>query len=122
MSLDVDGSALQQVNQMGFGGLIRDDNGNFLMRFYGALGAATILHAKISALMHGLELCWAKGFQKILCHSKSLLTLKLLKEANQTFHRHGKRTLISHHWEVKINNVFTEANFYADVLAKLGAS
>lgn len=30
-------------------------------------------------------LCWVKGFRKILCHSDSLLTLKLLKEATKLF-------------------------------------
>lgn len=61
VTLDVDGSALQQVEQTGFRGLVRDED-NFFMEFYGALGASTVWHAKISALVHGLEFCWEKGY------------------------------------------------------------
>uniref|UniRef100_A0A151UFU4 RNase H type-1 domain-containing protein n=1 Tax=Cajanus cajan TaxID=3821 RepID=A0A151UFU4_CAJCA len=53
------------------GGLCRDHNGHFLMRFYSNAGSVTILHAEILVLLQGLELCWNVGYRNVICYSDS---------------------------------------------------
>ena len=54
--LDVDGSALGNPGRAGFGGLIRNDDGQWVKGFSGFVGIATNLHAELLALFHGLKL------------------------------------------------------------------
>jgi ribonuclease HI len=56
VSLNVDGSLLGSVHTAGFGGLIRNNAGEFLGGFYGTAAQPNILYAEIMALLHGLEL------------------------------------------------------------------
>jgi hypothetical protein len=58
MCLNVDGSLLNETNKAGYGGLLRDNHGNFIWGYYGAVMMPNILFAEIMAIWHGLKLCW----------------------------------------------------------------
>ncbi|PNY12901.1 S-adenosylmethionine-dependent methyltransferase [Trifolium pratense] len=77
--LNVDGSLLGSSQSAGFGGLIRNNDGTFLGGFYGVASQPSILYAEIMAMLHGLELCWEKGFWSVSCFSDSLQTVTLVK-------------------------------------------
>ncbi|PNY02236.1 tyrosine-tRNA ligase-like protein [Trifolium pratense] len=51
----VDGSLLGNTNTAGYGGLIHDDNGVFMLGFYGAATIQSILFAELMAVLHELE-------------------------------------------------------------------
>jgi ribonuclease HI len=86
VSVNVDGSLLGSVHTAGFGGLIRNNAGEFLGGFYGSATQPNILHAEIMAILHGLELCWSKGYRNVACLSDSLQAVTLIKEGVFPFH------------------------------------
>ncbi|CAJ2633416.1 unnamed protein product [Trifolium pratense] len=125
--LNVDGSLLGSPQTAGFGGLIRNNVGAFLEGFYGTASQSNILYVEIMAVLHGLELCWNKGFRDVVCFSDSLLTVKLIKEGVSNCHSlanevHIIRQLLGRVWRVVIDHTLREDNKCADLLAKLGAS
>nr|KYP44262.1 14.7 kDa ribonuclease H-like protein [Cajanus cajan] len=67
VTLNVDGSALTNPGDSGYGGLVRDHEGKFILGFYGSIGVSNNIHAEIMALLKGLEICWARGFTHVRC-------------------------------------------------------
>lgn len=76
--LNANGRSLSYPGMEGFWGLIRNHLGEFIMGYFGTIGASTILHAEIMALLYGLKLCWELGYRKIHCYSDSLHTIQLV--------------------------------------------
>jgi ribonuclease HI len=127
VSLNVDGSLLGSVHTAGFGGLIRNNAGEFLGGFYGTAGRPNILYAEIMAILHGLELCWSKGYRNVACLSDSLQAITLIKEGVLPFHSfaneiHQISQLRSRAWNVVIDHTLRKGNRCADHLAKFGAT
>ncbi|GAU32945.1 hypothetical protein TSUD_153620 [Trifolium subterraneum] len=125
--LNVDGSLLGSNNTAGYGGLLRNRDGEFIWGFYGAAAIQNILYAEIMAIWYGLKLCWERGFRKVLCCSDSLLSVNVIKEGVTTHHGFANeilciRKLLSNDWEVILTHTLREGNACADVLAKLGAN
>ncbi|XP_045797645.1 uncharacterized protein LOC123891799 [Trifolium pratense] len=125
--LNVDGSLLGSPQSAGFGGLIRNSFGSFLGGFYGVAAQASILYAEIMAMLHGLELCWEKGFKHVICLSDSLQTVTLVKNGTSPHHKFANevfsiRQLLDRDWNVVINHTLREGNACADMLAKMGAN
>jgi ribonuclease HI len=125
--LNVDGSLLGSVNTAGFGGILRNNTGAFLGGFYGMARQANILYAEIMAVLHGLDLCWTKGYREVICYSDSLLAVSLINKGVHPFHSFANeinkiRQLKSRAWNVLIEHTLREGNKCADVLAKIGAS
>jgi ribonuclease HI len=124
--LNVDGSLLGTPNTAGYGGLIRDNNWNFVMGFYGAATVISILFAELMAVLHGLQLCWENGFKQIMCYSDSLQTISLIRYGVSVHHRFANevasiRQLLARDWDVVVDHTLREGNACADVLAKMGA-
>jgi ribonuclease HI len=108
-------------------GLLRNQDGEFIWGFYGAAPLQNILFAEILAILHGLKLCWERGFRKVLCCSDSLLSVNLIKQGVTVHHRFANeisciRKLLNNAWEVNLTHTLREGNACADVLAKLGAN
>lgn len=79
--------------------------------FYGSLGASTIMHAELVALLKGLLLCWGFGYRKVLCYSDSLSAIKMIATVDQNYHRHENDIaliwcLLARGWEVQLHHVF----------------
>lgn len=72
--------------QLGLGGLLRDFSGSFLFGFYDNVGRTSVLHAEIMGVLHGLCLCWERGFKSIMCYSNSLLAVNLIHDGVPPFH------------------------------------
>jgi ribonuclease HI len=113
--LNVDGSLLGSSNSAGYGGLLRNRDGEFVWGFY------------ILAILNGLKLCWDRGFRKVLCCSDSLLSVNLIKHGVTVHHRFANeisciRKLLNNAWEVNLTHTLREGNACADVLAKMGAN
>ncbi|PNX86123.1 ribonuclease H [Trifolium pratense] len=122
--LNVDGSLLGSPQSTGFGGLIRNSFGSFLGGFYGVASQASILYGEIMAMLHGLELCWDKGFKHVICLSDSLQTVTLVKNGVSPHHKFANevisiRQLLDRDWNVVINHTLREGNACADMLAKI---
>jgi ribonuclease HI len=125
--LNVDGSLLGSVNTAGFGGIVQNNTGAFLGGFYWAACQAKILYAEIMAVLHGLDLCWNKGYRKVVCFSDSLLAVNLINKGVPPFNSFANeinriRQLRSRSWNVVIEHTLREGNKCADALEKLGAT
>ncbi|GAU48278.1 hypothetical protein TSUD_405240 [Trifolium subterraneum] len=123
--LNVDGSLLGSTNTAGYGGLLRNIDGEFIWGFYGDAAIQSILFAEIMAIWYGLKLGWKRGFRKVLRCSDSLLSINLIKDGVTIHHClaneiHCIRKLLENDWEVILTHTFREGNACADVLAKLG--
>lgn len=126
VALNVDGSALQQPGHSGFGGLLRDHSGSFNFGFYRSAGQASVLHAEILVIMHGLRLCWEHGFRRVICYSDSLNAVKLNHEGVPHCHPLANEiSIIEKHihmdWSCMLFHTLREGNQCADQLAKFGA-
>ncbi|MCI22617.1 ribonuclease H protein, partial [Trifolium medium] len=94
--LNVDGSLLGSPQSVGFSGLICNNDETFLGGFYGVATHASILYAEIMTLLHGLELCWDKGFRSVICFSDSLQTVTLVKNGVSPYHRFANEIISIH--------------------------
>ena len=73
--LDVDGSFFGNPGRTGLGGLVRTEDGNWVVLFSGYIGMSTNLHGELLALWHGLQVAWDMGLHQILCCSDSVVSL-----------------------------------------------
>ena len=71
VKINVDG-AVNQMQQGGCGGVIRDDNGDFIAGFFFKINNCFSLLTEIRAMLHGLKLAWDRGFRKVVIESDSL--------------------------------------------------
>lgn len=62
IALNVDGSALTNPGAAGFGGIIRNHEGRFMLGFSGSVGWSNILYAELMGLLKGMLLCWEEGY------------------------------------------------------------
>lgn len=53
--INVDGSYFGDLGRVGFGGVIRNQDGGWVLGFAGSIGVSEILHVEISALYYGLQ-------------------------------------------------------------------
>jgi ribonuclease HI len=125
--LNVDGSMIGSTQDTGFGGLIRNNFGALLKGFYGKASHSSILFAEITAILHGLEICWVNGFRNLACYSNSLLAVTLISDGVSHHHKYANEIqsichLLHRDWIVVLNHTPREGNACADVLAKMGAS
>jgi ribonuclease HI len=125
--LNVDGSLLGSIHTAGFGGLLRNNAGEFLGGFYGTAVQPNVLYAEIMAILHGLEVRWNKGFRNVVCFSDSLQVVTLIKEGVLPFHSFANELqkivqLRRRSWNVLFEHMLCEGNRCADHLAKLGAA
>ena len=112
-------------NSAGFGGLIRNDAGTWLVDFSGSLGPTTILHAELRAIEFGLHLAWTKGIRRLICHSDSKVAVDLIDKGTSTYHRlaglvFSIKKLLAIDWEVFLQHTLRKGNFALDWLAKEG--
>jgi ribonuclease HI len=119
----VDDSLLGSTNTSGYGGLLRNNNGDFLLGFYGAAANPSILLAELMTILHGLQICWDKGFRRIVCFSDSLQTINLIRDGVSVHHRFANevfsiRQLLDRDWEVVIKHTLRQGNAFEDELAK----
>jgi ribonuclease HI len=126
MCLNVDGSLLGATDSAGYGGLLRNNNGEFILGFYGAAATPSILFAELMAVLKGLQLCWENGYRRIVCCSDSLQTVNLIRDGVSVHHRFANkvfsiRQLIDKDWNVVVEHTLRDGNTCADVLAKMGA-
>ncbi|GAU43217.1 hypothetical protein TSUD_301040 [Trifolium subterraneum] len=113
MCLNVDGSLLSSKNSAGYGGLLRDNHGDFIWGYYGVAAAQNILYAEIMAIYQGLKLCWENGYRKVLCCSDSLLAVNLIRQGGTPHHRfaneiHNIRKMLENDREVVITHTLRE--------------
>ncbi|KAJ1439443.1 Ribonuclease H-like superfamily [Sesbania bispinosa] len=79
-------SSVSSTN-VGFGGLVRRADGEWITSFYGSLGNGDIIRAELFAILQGLQLCWDLSFKNIKCMIDSQHALTLISGDG---HRHSR--------------------------------
>ncbi|KAL0014756.1 hypothetical protein SO802_001825 [Lithocarpus litseifolius] len=126
VKLNTDGSSLGNPGLAGSGGVIRDEEGNWLMGFARNIGITTSFQVELWGLRDGLNLCVERNFSAVeveldaravlnvitsLVCSNSLIT-SLVDDCKQ---------LASRIPRIRFNHCYREANRSADKLARMGA-
>lgn len=107
--LNVDGSAITNPGRTGYGGLVRNKDGEFLVGFYGSAGISHISHAEMLALLQGIWLCREMGFSAIQCYSDSANTIRMIKEGVPPTHQEANevatiKQLLTLDWRVELHH------------------
>ncbi|CAN1161711.1 Putative ribonuclease H protein At1g65750 [Linum perenne] len=124
-TLNTDGSLIPTTSSAAAGGVIRDDQGRFVLAFSSNLGSCSIVRAEIWAILEGMVLAWDKGIRKLRIQTDSVSAVQLLTDMRGLLHKHSNLVNLfqdykSRPWEVSIEHIFREANNAADFLANSG--
>ncbi|CAL1366122.1 unnamed protein product [Linum trigynum] len=125
IQIQTDGSVLQNSGKAAAGGLLRDHLGRCLDAFTCNLGSCTITTAELRGAEIGLQRAWERGFRKVELNLDSSTAITIMKNIDDTDHRHGLIAtrigkLLNLNWEVILSHVYREGNFAADFLASKG--
>lgn len=126
IKIKVDYSVSGASSRAGFGGLLRDSNGEWIVGFSGSVGNAPILLVELKVIHQGFILAWHKDFRNIICESDCLEVVRLVNSGTKAFHVYSLvtadiRQVMGWSWESKLVHVYREGNTCADFLAKKGA-
>ncbi|KAK7266661.1 hypothetical protein RIF29_19311 [Crotalaria pallida] len=112
----------------GFGGLLRDSFGRWLLGFTGCYSSSSVLLSELMALRNGLLLAWNAGYRLVRCEVNSLEAYRLVSmESPPAFHVFGAiicdiKSFLARDWDASLSHVLREVNGCADVLAKMGVA
>lgn len=117
--LNVDGSSLGNPWNSGFGGLIRDMYGHWLVGFSALYGYTTNLNVELMAVHQGLSLAWNKGYRCIICESDSATAVDLINQSAHSLHPYAPlinstRYFWLYPWTLSFQHTFREGNACAD--------
>ncbi|CAN1120779.1 Putative ribonuclease H protein At1g65750 [Linum perenne] len=124
-TLNTDGSLRPSSCSAAAGGLIREDQGRFVVGFASKLGSCSVVRAEIKGIIEGMCLAWERGIRKLRIQSDSASAIRLLTEASWQKHQHWGlvcqfQELKSRSWELTIEHIYREANSAADFIANSG--
>ncbi|KAH7849667.1 hypothetical protein Vadar_021159 [Vaccinium darrowii] len=125
--LNTDGAFKKDLGQATGGGLIRDEEGNWIIGFHRHLRASQSLEAEFWALRDGLLLAQNNHLVPISVEMDALAAIQLLADSNlgiQSRHYlnniiHDCRCLMRQLGVMKIDHIYREGNKCADLLAKM---
>ncbi|CAN1120866.1 Putative ribonuclease H protein At1g65750 [Linum perenne] len=124
-TLNSDGSLHTNSNSAAVGGLIRDDQGRFIVGFATKLGSCSIARAEMRGIVDGMTIAWNHGIRKLQIQSDSVTAVRMLSDALWLNHQHFNlvrsfQELKARNWEVSIEHIYREANNAADFIANSG--
>lgn len=76
--MNVDGSFVVESHRVGFGGVLRNGDGAWLVGFAGNPGGSYCLCTELMAIWKDLSLAWSRGVRQLKCYSDSQLALRLI--------------------------------------------
>ncbi|XP_028785559.1 uncharacterized protein LOC114741452 [Neltuma alba] len=120
--LEVDGLVLTNGDSS-CGGVIKDEDGRWIVGFRCKLVPVPPAMAELLGVMHGLQLCWERGYRKILLRSDCVSVLNLLSRGCEGDHPFNDiildaRMMMYRDWQVHLTFMDREQNNIADLLAK----
>ena len=127
MKLNTDGSSLSNPGLAGGGGVIRDEEGNWIVGFARNIGITTSFQAELWGLRDGLTLCVERNFSvvQVELHARAVLdviTSFVCSNSLITSLVDDCKQLAGRINRITFNHCYREGNRSADKLARLGAS
>ncbi|XP_057443884.1 uncharacterized protein LOC130736046 [Lotus japonicus] len=127
IKLNSDGSYKEDVNIMGGGGILRDNQGNWIAGFTSSQSEGSPFLAEALALRDGLRLAWGHGIRKLVCETDCQdLNEVLVDMSRVNRHDHAAvlkdiKELMERNWRITLAWTQRECNTAADWLARQGA-
>lgn len=87
IKLNVNESSFGNPRCTNFGGLIRNNNGSWLVGLFGYVGVESNFLLKLLAIKFGLQLAWDKGLTTVICDLDSMDSLRLIQEDSIGFYK-----------------------------------
>ncbi|EOY19103.1 Uncharacterized protein TCM_043836 [Theobroma cacao] len=122
--LNVDGSSINNFQNAGGGGLLRDHTSTLVFVFSENLGAKNSLQAELLALHRGLLLCQENNISRLWIEMDAMIVIQMLKEGH--IGSHDSRYLWASIrqqlklFSFRISHIHREGNQAADWLANRG--
>lgn len=122
VKLNTDAAVTNLGAKAAAGGILRDDNGNFLLGFSMDVGEATVTVAELKAILSGVKLVWRRGYSFVAIESDSLTAVTMIQRGVPTLHpsfvlvKEIQETMRKFN-ECSISHSLREANQVADSLA-----
>ncbi|KAK8601216.1 hypothetical protein V6N12_051057 [Hibiscus sabdariffa] len=76
--LNVDGVVSMPLYDGRIGGLVRSNDGDWIVGFVKVIGRSDVLQAELWALFEGMSLAWEYGFHRLLVRSDSKQAMELV--------------------------------------------
>ena len=89
IKVNIDGFSLGNPGDYGFGGILRDSGGQWLVVYSGFCGHTTNVLVEIMTTYQGLFLAWNSGYRHVICESDSMNALNLINNQNSALHPHA---------------------------------
>ena len=124
IKLNTDGSFVASSNRAGYGGVFRDEKGEWMLGYYGFIGNNYVLNAEMWSIHQGLKIAKERNWNNLLVETDSEATVQLIKSEKEEDHPLGVLMkdcrMILEYTNGSIQHVWREGNMCADSLAKLG--
>ena len=109
MKLNVDGSSLGNPGRAGFGGLLRGEDGVWVIGFTRFLGLLDNLHAELMAIYEGLRVAWSSNARVVLCVPDSVEAVRLIRSPCPRLHPYAAiianiNALLRRDWNVNFHH------------------
>uniref|UniRef100_A0A5B7A378 Putative LINE-type retrotransposon LIb DNA n=1 Tax=Davidia involucrata TaxID=16924 RepID=A0A5B7A378_DAVIN len=123
--LNTDGSAEGNPGKAGFGGIIRNDSGQWRKGYFGKIGICSSLMAELWAIREGLKLLMEDHASHVIVESDCATAVNLLQDINTGTSVYAALLEDCKFYASRIANcsfahTLREGNFCADVLANKG--
>ncbi|XVF36663.1 hypothetical protein REPUB_Repub19eG0076600 [Reevesia pubescens] len=124
VKINVDGSVSKDTGMAFAGGVIRDNNGEWITGFNYRVGTCNITTAELWGIYQGIILCWNKGYREVELESDSTVAIKKINTAHNQFDTDGSlvgaiQGILQRNWNCKIRHIYREANQCADWMASI---
>ncbi|RYR79610.1 hypothetical protein Ahy_A01g004421 [Arachis hypogaea] len=125
IKVNVDCSWFSHKNNAACGSVFRDSEGRFLKGFSCNLGICSIMHAKLWAVIHGLNIATTNGYHNLVVESDSAAAINFIKRDCSPSHPCAPLVqdiciLAARVQRITWIHSFREANPMADLLVKKG--
>ncbi|PQM43263.1 hypothetical protein Pyn_40418 [Prunus yedoensis var. nudiflora] len=125
--LNVDGTYRSGSGCIAGGGVIRNQEGEWLSGFAANLGTGKVIEAELWALYRGLELAWNSGLAPLEVETDSTTVVKLMHNPVEVNWKHPQfklikscQNLLNQSWKCSLNHAYWQQNSVADCLANFG--
>ncbi|XP_057432766.1 uncharacterized protein LOC130725565 [Lotus japonicus] len=110
---------------MGWGGVLRDSQGNWMLGFHGYQAGGNALLEEAYALKYSLQLVWDKEYKKVICNVDCRDLLQVLQDKESIIFfpiLDDILKLLGKRWSMTVSSIGRECNKPANWLAKRGDS
>ena len=127
VKLNTVGSSLGNPGIAGCGGLVRDEDGKWVIGFARKIWKSSSFIAEIWALRDGLNVCLRKNLLLVEVELDAKAVVDILARPNNSSEANSPlvddcRHLIAQFHQIRINHCYREANRCADTLARMGTN